>query len=155
MKRLLYVLVLAGLCFTYCSSEKSGVQYGNELTLSNVTKISTVLESPTEYEGKKLLIEGRVLKVCENKGCWMEIAGEKELTQLRVKVEDGVITFPLTAIGSIAKVEGTFAIFTQTVEQQMERGKHQEEETGEKFDPSTITGPKVFYQLQADGAVIN
>jgi len=155
MKRLLSVLVLAGLFFIYCSSEKVGVQYGNELALSNITKISTVLERPKEYEGKKILIEGRVMKVCEMKGCWMEIAGEKELTQLRVKVDDGVITFPLTAIGKIARIEGTFAVFIQTVEQQMERGKHHAEETGEEFDSTTITGPKTFYQLNVDGAVIN
>ena len=32
---------------------------------------------------------------------------------------------------------------------------HQAQEKGEKFDPSTVTGPVNFYQVRATGAVID
>jgi len=41
-----------------------------------------------------------------------------------------------------------------TKEQAIERAKHHAEEVGQKFDPASVTGPEVFYQIRGLGAVI-
>jgi hypothetical protein len=55
-------------------------------------------------------VEGVVTAVCEHMGCWMTLAaagatGEKPAT-LRLKVEDGVIVFPVSSRGKTAIAEG-------------------------------------------------
>ena len=54
-------------------------------------------------ESDRVSIEGVVTAVCEHMGCWMMLApagaaGEHPAT-LRLKVEDGVIVFPVSARG--------------------------------------------------------
>ena len=74
-------------------------KYGKEITLTEKVKISQLLENPKNYEGKKVLIEGIVLNVCKKRGCWIELASDKEFESIRVKVQDGVIVFPMEVNG--------------------------------------------------------
>lgn len=81
-------------------------KYGEDITLSEKTKISEIVESPEEFVGKKVLVEGTVINVCKKRGCWIELASDKEFETIRVKVQDGVIVFPMEAKGKKALVEG-------------------------------------------------
>ena len=56
-----------------CSSEKVE-KFGIEIKADQKTKISEVLNTPNEFVGKKALVEGTVLDVCTEAGCWMDIA---------------------------------------------------------------------------------
>ena len=132
-----------------------GEKYGKKLTLSDTTKISTILASPEKFVGKKLLVKGLVLDVCKMRGCWMNIASDKEFQKIRVKVKDGDIVFPMTAKGKTALVEGELQKFELTKEQVIKMKKHQAEENGEKFDPATVKGGETYYQLKGLGAVIS
>jgi len=128
--------------------------YGKKLSDKPPVKISELIEHPDDYLGKVVKVEGIVTEVCEMRGCWMSIAGDKEFETLRFKVEDGVIVIPLTARGKKAVAEGTFTKVELTKEQALEHAKHMAEEQGREFDPSSVTGPTVTYQLQGIGAVI-
>ena len=130
----------------------AGDVYGEPLTLSTVTSVGTILQTPEEWVGKRVLIEGRVTEVCEKKGCWMDIAHPEGLIQ--VKVADDVIVVPLSARGKSALVEGTVEALEQTAEQAFAAAAHRAEEQGEPFDSTAVFAPTTVYRIQGIGAVI-
>ena len=132
----------------------TGTPYGEPLTLSAVTPISAILDAPAEFIGERVLVEGMVVEVCEMRGCWMDIASDREFEKIQIKVEDGEIVFPLTARGHTAWVEGVVEELALTYEEAVEQAKHKAEEHGEEFDPSTVTGPETIYRIRGLGAVI-
>lgn len=105
MKKVFYSIFLL-ILFVSLTKAGDGKKYGKEISLKNKTKISDILSNPAKYEGKKVLVEGTVVGVCESRGCWIELAGDKEFQKIKVKVEDGEIVFPLEAKGKKALVEG-------------------------------------------------
>jgi co-chaperonin GroES (HSP10) len=129
-------------------------ELGKKLTLKVKTPISKILDNPKKFEGKKVLVEGTILAVCEKRGCWMEISSDKEMQKIKIKVKDGDIVFPLTAVGKKALVEGEVYKISMTKEEAIKQGEHEAEERKSKFDPKSITGPVTFYQIKGLGAVI-
>ncbi|MFH1765828.1 MAG: DUF4920 domain-containing protein [Gemmatimonadota bacterium] len=148
---LLLPLVMVNACAT---PQDTFTEYGEELTLSETTSISAILADPAAYVGLRVLVEGTVVDVCEMKGCWLGLAGEQDFEQLRVKVDDGVIVFPMTAKGLQARVEGVVEKLEYTLEEAIEQARHEAEEYGTEFDPSSVTGPKVVYQIRGIGAQV-
>ncbi len=136
-------------------SEGELTMYGEELTLEETTSVSAILADPEAYLGQQVQVEGTVVDVCEMRGCWLAVAGEKDGELIRVKVEDGVIVFPMSARGLMARVEGVVEKLEFTMDQAVERARHEAEEHGTEFDPSTVTGPETVYQLRGLGAVIS
>ena len=128
---------------------------GKGITLKDTTKISTILANPDKFVGKQVLVKGRVVDVCKKRGCWMEIASDKDFQTIRVKVKDGEIVFPLEAKGHEALVEGIVEKLVISKEQLIKSMEHHAKEHGEKFDPSTITEGKTIYRLKGLGAKIN
>lgn len=140
-----------------CATADAGVEgelYGEPLTLTETTAVSTILEDPEAWVGERVLVEGMVVEVCEKRGCWMDIAADTEFGRIQVKVDDGVIVFPLTARGKNALVEGTVEKVELTYEEAVEQARHQAEEHGEEFDPASVTGPETTYRIRGLGAVI-
>jgi hypothetical protein len=129
-------------------------KYGKELTVKETTKISSILADPGKFDGKMVRVEGAVVGVCEKRGCWIRLASDREFESIQLKVEDGVIVFPMDAKGKNAVAEGVVDVRTVSVEDQIAQGKHHEEETGEKFDPSTVKGPKTIVRIMGEGAEI-
>lgn len=132
----------------------AGTAYGEPLTLEEVTPVSAILDAPEAYLGRRVLVQGLVVAVCEQKGCWMDIASDREFEKVQVKVDDGVIVFPLTARGKQALVEGVVEELELTYEQAVEDARHKAEEHGTEFDPSTVTGPVTIYRIRGLGAVV-
>ena len=128
--------------------------YGKTLTLKDVTRVSEILANPEKFNGKRVRVQGAVVDVCSKRGCWIRLASDKEYESIVFKVEDGVIVFPMDAKGKTAVAEGVISAKTYTVEQLIEQGKHQAEETGKPFDPSTVKGPKTVVRIMGEGASI-
>jgi hypothetical protein len=128
--------------------------FGDPITLTEVTPVSAILDAPEEFLGERVLVEGTVVEVCEMRGCWMDIASDREYEKIQIKVDDGVIVFPLTARGKKALVEGTVELLEMTYEEALEDARHKAEEHGTEFDPSTVTGPVTVYRIRGLGAVI-
>lgn len=128
--------------------------FGEDLTLKETTLISTILEAPEKYVDQKVMVEGRVLDVCKKRGCWITVAGDKDFESILVKVDDGVIIFPQESKGKMAKVEGVIEKIEFTMEETIEREKHECEMEGKEFDASKVTKPDVMYRLKASGAAI-
>ena len=147
-------------CFTLLILAAGGIQaddgkaYGEPLTGTETIAISELLGNPEPYLGEVVRVEGLVTAVCEKRGCWMSLAGEEEFQEIRIKVDDGVIVFPMEAKGRRATAEGVFTKIEMTMEQTLAYREHHAEEHGEEFDPSTVTEPLVFFQIRGTGAVI-
>jgi hypothetical protein len=148
------LLVLTATAVGCATPEAEGTLYGEELTLTETTPISDILADPESYVGQRVLVEATIVGVCEKRGCWMELAGGSDFEKIRIKVEDGEIVFPMSAQGLHARAEGIVEKIALTQEQAIEQAKHHAEEHGEEFDPASVTGPTVTYQIKGIGAVI-
>lgn len=151
MKKLSSILLLAVLIALNINAEEK--KYGDDLTLTKKTTVAAILETPAEYEGKKVLVEGTIVDVCEMRGCWIDIAAGENYEKIRVKVEDGVIVFPMEAKGKKAVVEGEVYAVTPAHECSGDCAeKAKEKEEGHECEHGETA--KV-YQIKGAGAVIS
>lgn len=152
MNRLWIMILLVFSAASFAIAEE--IQLGEPLTLTEVTKVSEINKNPDKYKDKRVLIEGMVINVCAARGCWLDISSDMPFEKIQVKVVDGEIVFPMEAKGKNAKVEGIAEELQLSKEEAVEMAKHRAMESGETFDPATITGPVRFVRLRGLGAVI-
>ena len=125
---------------------------GKGVTLASATPIAAVAERPAEFVGKTLRVDGVATAVCTHMGCWMAVAPEGPESPereaagktIRLKVDDGVIVFPVTAKGKRVSAEGVFEAVGAGAEAAEAAGEHA------KVDPKASQQ----YQLKATGAII-
>lgn len=154
MKKTLFFLCLFLLTLApaHATDAKS---YGAGVNLTETTSVAKIMADPDAYVGKTVRIEGKVLDVCPMKGCWMELAEGDGSSSLRVKVDDDVIVFPVTAKGKLAVAEGTVEAIPMTRESYVAWLEHLAEERGQKLDPATVgDGPFRVIQIRGTGAKI-
>jgi hypothetical protein len=139
-------LVAVALLFLVVPVSAEETKYGNGVTLKDATPIKAVLERPMEFVGKTIRVDGVATAVCTHMGCWMAIApeGDQEAGTVRLKVEDGVIVFPVTAKGKKVSAEGVFEIANADEESKEAAGEHA------KYDAKA----QKQYHLKATGALI-
>ncbi|MGK2855849.1 MAG: DUF4920 domain-containing protein [Thermoanaerobaculia bacterium] len=153
MKKALSVLFVLSLLAVGMTA--SATTYGKALGKGDAVKVSELIANADQYTGKTVKVEGIVTDVCEKRGCWMVIAGDKEFQSIRFKVEDGVIVIPMEAKGKKAVAEGTFTKIELSLEKAIEHAKHLAEEQKKPFDPKSVTGPTVTFQLNGTGVIID
>lgn len=152
MKSLVKIMALAAVLFVL-PAVASARDYGTGVGPGTPEKVSTILDNPSNYVGKKIIVEGVIVDVCKARGCWMELSGDKPGQKLKIKVEDGVIVFPLEARGKKAVVAGKLEELKLSREDAERQARHYAEETGKPFDPSKVKAGS-FYQIRATGASI-
>lgn len=144
MKALLCAAVFA-LATTGLSAEDK--KLGTGVTLKEATPLEALIAKPADYVGKTVRVDGVATAVCEHNGCWLALASDdtKGAATVRLKVEDGVIVFPITAKGKHVSAEGVF-------EDMGPKDGHAKKAAGEhaKHD---VKASKT-YQIKATGAVI-
>lgn len=143
----LVVCAVAGLA----AQEK---KFGTALTLTEVTKVSDIYANPDKYNGKRVQVQGPIVDVCADMGCWLALGSDKDGQTLRFKVEDGVIVFPMSVKGMTAKVEGVLAVTLLTEAEQIAQGQEMAREKKTTFDPKTVKGRKTSIQIKGEGAVV-
>jgi hypothetical protein len=118
---------------------------GAGVTLKDATPIAAVTARPADFVGKTIRIDGVATAVCTHMGCWMAVApeGQPQAPTVRLKVEDGVIVFPVSAKGKSVSAEGVF---------EEVKGEENTEAAGEhaRNDPKASKQ----YQIKATGALI-
>jgi hypothetical protein len=125
--------------------------YGKGVSLTETTPISRLLERPAEFEGKTVRIEGIVKAVCTEMGCWMALAptDRPDSATVLLKVEDGVIRFPVSAKGRRATAQGVMErVGAQDAEGQAAAAEHAHVE--KRSEPPAAT----HWQIKATGAII-
>jgi hypothetical protein len=136
------------------AADTPGTVYGERPTLTDTTLVAAILADPEPFVGRRVLVTGTVVEVCEKRGCWLQLAGDQESRTLRVKVEDGVIIFPLTARGHAAVVEGVVEKIVMSADEARAAARHHAEEQGLPFDSTAVFEPTTTYQLRGIGAII-
>jgi len=150
------ILCLGLILVAVAARVRAGETYGSGVHVAEATPIAKILADPDAYVGKTVRIEGKVLDVCPMKGCWMELAGDDSKQSLKVKVDDGVMVFPVTSKGRLAVAEGTVEAIPMTKEQYVGWLEHLAEERGEAFDAASVgEGPFRILQLKGTGARID
>ncbi len=131
-----------------------GKKYGTPLTLTEVTKVSDIYATPEKFNGKRVLVQGPIVDVCAEMGCWLAIGSDQEFQTIRFKVEDGVIVFPMSVKGMNARVEGVLAVSQLSEADQIKQGEEMAREMKKTFDPKTVKGPKTSIQIKGEGAEV-
>jgi hypothetical protein len=130
------------------------VTYGAGVGKAQVVKISELMAHPDKYLGRAVKVEGLITAVCPKRGCWMELASDQEFQAIKIKVDDGVMVFPLDAKGKTATAEGIFTRIEVPAERVAAMKKHDAEEKGIPFDPKSVKGAEVIYRIDGTGAVV-
>jgi hypothetical protein len=104
--------------------------------------------------GKTVKVEGLITDVCSKRGCWIKLGGDKEFQTITFKVDDGVISFPMSVKGKRAEAEGVFTRVELSQEEALARARHEAEENKKPFDPKSVSGPATLYVLKGSGAVV-
>lgn len=135
------------------SAKVKEVDLTKGMKLKDFTPISAILAAPEKFEGKRVLVKGPAVGVCESRGCWVNLKSEADAKKaLRVKVEDGEIVFPMTVLGKEVQAEGVMEKMIIPVETLRASYKKQAEAKGQKFDPETVKEPRIIWQLKGLGA---
>jgi len=148
---LVFTVVLISSNFVAAGSAEK--VYGDGITGAESTEISKILENPEGFEGKIVRVRGKVVDVCQQMGCWMDI--EDSTGRIQIKVDDGVIVFPPTAVGKETMAEGKVEVLSLTKEKYVGWLEHMAEEKGEAFDPSVVGEPPYkIVRIRGTGAEI-
>ncbi len=125
-------------------------KFGTGVALETATPIARLVERPTAFEGKTIRVEGVVTAVCTHLGCWMAlaVAGDTSGQTVRVKVDDGVIVFPVTAKGKRAVAEGVVERVGNDAEGQEAAAEHA------KAAGKPHADPFANWQIKATGALV-
>jgi uncharacterized protein DUF4920 len=125
--------------------------FGTTPTLSEATPIAQLVAKPADFEGRTVRVEGVVTAVCTMMGCWMALASADapKGPALLVKVDDGVIVFPISARGKRATAQGVLErVGTGDAEGQEAAREHAQQEGRAK-----TVGP-TRWQIKATGAIV-
>lgn len=164
MRRISIVALLVGCLMALPVFAGEPTEYGDGVTLDTAVAVDDLLASPDDYLGKKVRVEGVITGVCKKRGCWMQVTDAETGNGVRIKVEDGVIVFPYTAMGKKATAEGVFDAIVLTPEQIEARAERHaaEHAEGESCDrgPEKESGCDAevredrIYLIRGTGAVI-
>lgn len=132
-----------------------GQTFGAGVKLQASTPIDAILAEPKKYAGQTVRVEGTVTDVCEMRGCWFEMAGDKPGQKLRFKVTDGEMVFPADSKGKRAIAEGVLAVKELSLEDTRAQAEEDAREKGQAFDPNSITAAKQMVRIDGTGAVFN
>jgi len=111
----------AAICFLITpllfAGETSVVLRGQPLSDRPAVAVSEVVSNPDKYAKESVLLEGVIDTACERKGCWMQLAAQKDGPGLRVTFKDYGFFIPLDARGMKARAEGVVSVKTLTKEE--------------------------------------
>jgi hypothetical protein len=124
-------------------------KFGKGVSLTEATSIKALYETPDNFVGKTIRIDGVVTAVCEEMGCWMALGEtDKAENTVRLKVEHGAgIVFPIAAKGKNASAEGVFEKIAAT-------DKEGKEAASEHAAHAKVSDFGKKYQLKATGAIV-
>jgi hypothetical protein len=148
------VTFLAAACGKAPAPGQKGTAYGEPLSDAPKVALSEIVSRPDDYVGKRIRVDGIVTKVCQMRGCWIAISEEDGPASLRFKVTDGVIVFPQNAPGQRVAAEGTVRKIELDLKQTRTYLKHEADEEGRTFDPSSVKKPMSMVRLDGISAVL-
>jgi hypothetical protein len=127
---------------------------GKPIQAKHSIAVADLMSDPARHAGKTVQVKGKITETCERMGCWMNLADESSGQRVRIKVNDGEIVFPKTAVGKVAVARGKLVKLELTHDQAVAAARHEAEEQNRKFDPNSVKSGATMYQIQGEGALI-
>jgi hypothetical protein len=94
--------------------------------------------------------------VCKKRGCWVDLASDKQFQKITVKVEDGVIVFPPELMGDTLRAEGLLEAVPLSYEHACAYLESEASCQGEAFDKNSVPKEGItLYRIQGTGAVVS
>ena len=103
MKSLFLSLLPFFLVFS-AEAKQAKSSFGAQISTKKSLDLETVIANYKDYKGKKVVVSGKVKKVCEKKGCWMSVESGK--AQVRTLFKDYGFFVPKEIMGKVVKLEG-------------------------------------------------
>ena len=126
--------------------------YGGTISLIDVKRIGYLIDNSEKYLNSNVLISGKILEVCPMRGCWINVKDMDSDIDIRVKVTDGEIVFPLSSKGRQVDVQGIFSKLEFSKEQAIKWKVHLAEEKGIKLAPEDVEiNPSDLYEYRIIG----
>lgn len=150
MLRRLFTLTLAAMAaLATVSGAAAPETFGTGVSLADTTPLDRIIARPADFEGKTVRVEGTVSAVCTHMGCWMALVPDaaKDGSNLMIKVDDGVIVFPVSAKGKRASAQGVVQRVSGDPEGQSAAAEHAKAQ-GKPAAP-------VAWQIKATGAIVH
>lgn len=107
-------LGVAGVCALVLSgpalagAQDTVITRGAALGSSPTVDLAEAIESVDAYVDQTVILEGAVQKVCQAKGCWMEVSPKGADRGIRVTFKDYAFFMPTDSQGAEARLEGVF-----------------------------------------------
>ncbi|MBT8467437.1 MAG: DUF4920 domain-containing protein [Deltaproteobacteria bacterium] len=70
-----------------------------------VIPLAKIAANPSQFEGRQVRTEGHIRRVCQKKGCWLEL-GDAIGTRVFVPMGGHAFSVPMDSVGNEALVEG-------------------------------------------------
>ncbi len=128
------------------SAKKDPNLFGEALTLNQPVTVDEALAQFKTEKAKTLLLEAKVDKVCQTKGCWMTL--KSTTSDVRVKFKDYGFFVPISLVGKTVWVQG------QMTERKLSLAQTQHYVQDEGGDPSKVTEARTDYQFVASGVLV-
>jgi len=139
---------------TSCGTQKTeqvSKYFGDSIAQINPIKVADVKAKLGTKDSVAMQVEGKIVEVCQKKGCWMELQLDNSET-MRVTFKDYAFFIPKDAAGKTVIMEGY--AYNDTTSVQMLR--HYAEDGGESQAAiDKITEPEVAVVFEASGVIIN
>lgn len=153
--RLVAILLSTVLVLALTGSAVAGEKvYGKGVSGKDLNKVSEILADPDAFIGKTVRVKGTAVAGCAHRGCWLNIASDKEGETIRLQVKDGEIVFPPEIIGETVIAEGVWTANQLTLEQTKAMCAAEARKEGKDYDPENVTTCKTAYQISGTGAVV-
>ena len=120
---------------------------GASLTLKAKTPLAKLLAAPKTFEGKKVLIEGKVVAMCRHRRAWFAFGDSKGNPVVMVRTAPRFFV-PTEAMGRRAVAEGTVTVKTFPKKMAAHLAKEHKLFGG---DPKAIDGPRTLVTIEATG----
>ena len=146
MKALIGAAVVALATVSVVAQE---TKLGAGVTIKDATPIASLVNTPDQFVGKKVRVDGVVTAVCTDMGCWLALGAADNPDQaVRFQADhDGKIVFPMSLMGQKASAEGMFV--------KIGAGDHEAKEAAREHAHSQPTAAEFGdrYQFEVTGAV--
>jgi hypothetical protein len=160
MKYVLFLFTISVLSFSCKTSTKTEVSsnasvknFGEEFKLKNVMAFDDVIKKLNTQKDIEVQVEGKVVGVCQAKGCWMNLVSPKNANseKMFVKFKDYGFFMPLDLAGSTVVMNGKAYIEETSVDEL----KHYAEDAGKSAEEiAKIVKPTREIKFMASGVKI-
>jgi hypothetical protein len=82
-------------------------RFGQPITEAKTVSLAQIAKEPTAWRGKTVTTTGKVVAVCQEQGCWMEI---RDGADANVRMHGHSFFVPRTSTGKNARVQGTVVL---------------------------------------------